>query len=122
MNCSDFKKEMNNFISGAMEEDTAADFIKHFNECSQCNEELEIYYMINMTFNENMTINDSSGMSKSFDFKKRLALKIAHYEESIYNKYKRKFIMSFFLNGTELVAIFMIVYFIIFVLGGNNGL
>ena len=121
MNCSDFKKEMNNFISGTMDVDIAKDFIKHFNECSLCNEELEIYYMINMTFNDNEANSDPTGLSKSFDFKKRLRHKIASYEENIYNKYKRNFITNFLLASTEFVAIAMMVYFIIFVLGGNNG-
>ena len=121
MNCSDFKKEMNRFIENTMDDEIIEDFIEHFKECPQCNEELEIYYMINKTFNDKANSSSSYGMSNSFDFKKRLALKIAHYEEVIYHNYKVDFLLKMLICGTELVAIIMAVYFIIFVLGGNNG-
>ena len=122
MNCSDFKKEMNNFISDKIEENTAKKFIAHFKECPQCNEELEIYYMINKTFNDTYTKNDGLSASTSYDFKKQLSLKIANYQELFFRSYKRRFFMKFLLSGTELAALIMAVYFIIFVLGGNNGL
>ena len=113
---------MNNFIYNTMNEDKAEDFIKHFKECNQCNEELEIYYMINKTFNDVPATGDTIGMRNSFDFKKQLALKIAHYEEVIYHNYKVDFLMKFLVSGTELISIIMAVYFIISFLGGNNGL
>ena len=122
MNCSNFKKEMNNFIYNTMDEEKAEDFIKHFKECTECNEELEIYYMINKTFNDMPATGDTVGMQNSFDFKKRLALKIAHYEEVIYHNYKVDFLMKFLISATELISIIMAVYFIISFLGGNNGL
>ena len=121
MNCSDFKKEMNNFISDTIEVDTAKEFIEHFKECPACNEELEIYYMINKTFNDTHTKSESTGMSNSYDFKKQLSLKIAYYQEVFYHKYKINFLIKFLLSGAELVAVLMVAYFIIFVLGGNNG-
>ena len=113
MNCSNFKKEMNNFIYNTMDEEKAEDFIKHFKECTECNEELEIYYMINKTFNDMPATGDTVGMQNSFDFKKRLALKIAHYEEVIYHNYKVDFLMKFLISATELISIIMAVYFII---------
>lgn len=122
MNCSNFKKEMNNFIYNTMDEEKAEDFIKHFKECTECNEELEIYYMINKTFNDLPATGDTVGMQNSFDFKKRLALKIAHYEEVIYHNYKVDFLIKFLISATELISIIMAVYFIISFLGGNNGL
>ena len=122
MNCSDFKKEMNNFISDTIEEDVVKEFIAHFKECPQCNEELEIYYMINKTFNDTYTKSELIDVSNSYDFKKQLSLKIAYYQEKFYQSYKINFLMKFILSGTELVALIMILYFIIFVLGGNNGL
>ena len=121
MNCSDFKKEMNNFIHDTIEDDVAEEFIRHFKTCHQCNEELEIYYMINMTFNDTSLSDEAVGMSNSFDFKKRLSLKIAHYQELFYQKYKVNFIMKFIVSCTELVAIVMAIYFMIFILGGNHG-
>ena len=122
MNCSDFKKEMNNFISDTIKEDVAKEFIEHFRECPACSEELEIYFMINKTFNDTHTKSEASGMSNSYDFKKQLLLKIASYQEIFYRNYKINFLIKFLLSGTELVALIMIVYFIIFLLGGNNGL
>ena len=112
---------MNRFIENTMDEEIIEDFIKHFKECPQCNEELEIYYMINKTFNDKTDNNNSYGISNSFDFKKRLSLKIAHYEEVIYHNYKVGLLLKVLISSTELVAMIMAVYFIIFVLGGNNG-
>lgn len=122
MNCSEFKKEMNNFIHNTMDDDKAEGFIKHFKECSACNEELEIYYMINRTFNDVPVSGETVSMRNSYDFKKRLALKIAHYEEVIYHNYKVDLLMKFMISVTELISFIMAVYFIIFFLGGNNGL
>lgn len=122
MNCSDFKKEMNKFISDTIEVDVAKEFIEHSKECPGCNEELEIYYMINKAFDDTHTKSETTGISNSYDLKKLLSLKIAYYQEIIYRKYKINFLMKFLLIVTEFIALLMVVYFIIFVLGGNNGL
>ena len=55
------------------------------------------------------------------DIRETFGWKIANYQELFFRSYKRRFFMKFLLSGTELVALIMAVYFIIFVLGGNNG-
>ena len=120
MNCSKFRTEMNNFIYNTMDEEIMEDFINHYKECSQCNEELEIYYMINKTFNDNSPNGDTVSISNSFDFKERLKKKIHHYEEVIYHNYKVSFLLNFLFCCTELVSIAIAIYFIFFVFGGNN--
>lgn len=121
MNCDEFKQEMNNFIYNTIDDDKIEEFIKHYKECKDCNEELEIYYMINKTFNDDEADGDTVSIVGSFDFKKRLNQKIAYYDERIYNRYKANFFMRLLICGTELISVAMAVYFIIAVLGGHNG-
>lgn len=121
MNCNEFKQEMNNFIYNTIDDDKIEDFIKHYKECKDCNEELEIYYMINKTFNDDGADGDTVSVANSFDFKKRLNQKIAYYEELIYSRYKANFFMRLLICGTELISVGMAAYFIIAVLGGHNG-
>lgn len=120
MNCNEFKKEMNNFIQNTIDEEIVEDFINHYKSCKGCNEELEIYYMINKTFSNEGKSGDTVSIPNSFDFKKRLNRKIAYYEEKIYHNYKMRFFLRLLLIGTELVATGMGIYFILFVLGGSN--
>lgn len=120
MNCNEFKKEMNNFIYNTMDEDIIEDFINHYKNCPSCNEELEIYYMVNKTFNNDEASGDTVSIANSFDFKKRLNQKIAYYDEKIYRNYKINFLIRLLISGTELVSLGMAVYFIMSVLGGNN--
>ena len=120
MNCSEFKKEMNNFIYNTIEDDVIEDFIAHYKSCKSCNEELEIYYMVNKTFNMKSDDGQTVSMPDSYDFKKRLNSKIAYYEEKIYNRYKADFFFRLAVIGTELISLGFAIYFILFVCGGNN--
>lgn len=120
MDCSEFKKQMNNFIYNTMDEEIVEDFINHYKNCKNCNEELEIYYMVNKTFNNDETNGDTVSIPNSFDFKKRLNQKIAYYEEMIYHNYKVNFLLRILFMGTELVSLGMAVYFIFIIFGGAN--
>ncbi len=121
MNCSEFKKEMNNFINNTIDDDSIEEFINHYKNCKTCNEELEIYYMINKTFNQDSTSgNTTVSLSDSYDFKKRLNHKISKYDEMIYNKYKADFFFKLTVAGTELISLGLAIYFILFIFGGNN--
>lgn len=120
MNCSEFKKEMNNFIDNTIDDDMIEDFIAHYKSCKSCNEELEIYYMVNKTFNMKSDDGHTVSMPDSYDFKKRLNSKIAYYEDKIYNRYKADFLFRLAVAGTELIALGFAVYFILLIWGGNN--
>lgn len=120
MDCSEFKKQMNNFIYNTMDEEVIEDFINHYKNCKSCNEELEIYYMVNKTFNNDVKSGDTVSIPNSFDFKKRLNQKIAYYEEMIYHNYKVNFLLRILFLGTELVSLAMAVYFIFLFFGGAN--
>ena len=121
MNCSEFKKEMNSFIENTIDDDIVEEFIQHYKICKDCNEELEIYYMINKTFNQESTSgNTTVSMADSYDFKKRLHHKISLYDEKIYNRYKADFFFKLAVAGTELISLGLAVYFILLIFGGNN--
>lgn len=120
MDCNEFKKEMNNFIYNTIDDDVIEDFIAHYKSCKSCNEELEIYYMVNKTFNMKSDDGHTVSMPDSYDFKKRLNSKIAYYDEKIYNRYKADFFFRLAFAGTELISLGYAVYFILMILGGNN--
>ena len=121
MNCNEFKKEINNFIDNSIDMDVVDDFIKHYKTCKNCNEELEIYYMVNKTFkNDSANADNTVSVPDSYDFKKRLNNKISYYDELIYNRYKAEFFMKLTIFGTEIISLAYAVYFIIKILGGNN--
>ena len=121
MDCNEFRKEMSNFMENTIDEDVVEDFIKHYKSCKNCNEELEIYYMINKTFNQDSTTgNTTVSLADSYDFKKRLNHKISRYDEIIYKRYKRHFFYKLAIAGTELISLVLAVYFIFLTMGGDN--
>ena len=119
MNCNEFKKQINSFIDNTIDDDNIEAFINHYKSCKDCNEELEIYYMVNKTFNQDFEDNTFS-VPDSYDFKKRLNSKVAYYEEMIYKRYKRDFFFRLVVIGTELISLAFAIYFILFYCGGDN--
>ena len=120
MNCSKFKTEMNNFINNTIDDDNIEAFIKHYKSCKACNEELEIYYMVNKTFNQDFDEGNTVSVPDSYDFKKRLNSKVSYYEDMIYRRYKTDFFFKLAVIGTELISVAFAVYFILVFCGGNN--
>ncbi len=120
MNCNEFKKEMNNFINNTIDDDNIESFIQHYKVCKECNEELEIYYMINKTFNQSFDEINTVSLPDSYDFKKRLNHKVEYYEDLIYKRYRMDFFFRLMVVGTELISLGFAIYFILFYCGGNN--
>lgn len=120
MNCNEFRKEINKFVNNEIDEDIVEEFIEHYRTCKECNEELEIYYMINKTFNADSNDGDTVSVPDSYDFKERLTKKIAFYEDKIYRRFKKNFLWGMFFVLIELVSAGMAAYFIYLILGGNN--
>ncbi len=120
MNCNEFRKEINNFVNNNIDEAVIEDFISHYKSCKECNEELEIYYMINKTFNADASDGDTVSVPDSYDFKERLTKKVNYYEDKIYRRFKKNFLWGMFFVLIELVATGMAAYFIYLIMGGNN--
>ncbi len=120
MNCSEFKSEMNNFINNTIDEDNIESFITHYKSCKSCNEELEIYYMVNKTFNQDFDEGNTVSIPDSYDFKKRLNRKVAYYDDMIYRRYKTDFFFRLAVIGTEIISVAFAVYFILVFCGGSN--
>ena len=120
MNCSEFKSQMNNFINNTIDDNNIEEFINHYKSCKACNEELEIYYMVNKTFNQNFDEGNTVSVPDSYDFKKRLNRKVEFSEEMIYRRYKMDFFFRLVVIGTEFISLAMAVYFILNFFGGNN--
>ena len=120
MDCSKFKTEMNNFINNEIDDNDIEEFINHYKSCKTCNEELEIYYMVNKTFNQKFDEGNTVSLPDSYDFKKRLNSKVAFYEEIIYRRYKIDFFFKIIVFGTGLISLAFAVYFILVIFGGIN--
>ena len=92
----------------------------HYRLCKECREELEIYYMINKTFNEDSAEGNTVSVPDSYDFKERLSKKITYYEDKIYRKFRKNFLWGISFVLIELLATLMAAYFVYIILGGNN--
>lgn len=75
MKCEEFIKLVPDFIDDSLEEYYYDGFIKHAKECPDCQDELEIHYMIRVGLER---IEEDS--TKSFDIKSELQNQLIRYE------------------------------------------
>ena len=69
--------------------------------------------MINKTFNDEFSEGHTVGMTNSFNFKKRLNLRITRCEARIRNRHKVKILLGTALICTEILALGMaVLYFL----------
>lgn len=89
MNCREFQHNISKFVNDTIEFDTVEDFLEHSNNCKECYEELEIFYMLTEGLD---TIENNT--TKSFDLKGALNTKLKEYGEVSYNYFKMNVISS----------------------------
>lgn len=75
MKCEEFLMLVPDFIDDSLEEHYYDGFIKHARECSDCRDELEIHYMIQVGLER---IEEDS--TKSFDIQSELQNQLLQYE------------------------------------------
>ena len=76
MNCQDFQGKVVNFIEDSLEPELYGKFVYHAKNCSDCYDELEIHYMIQVGL-ERM----DNDMGQSLDLKSELKTRLEFYEQ-----------------------------------------
>lgn len=81
MTCDRAQKLITPFINDELDNDEIEDFINHVNTCSECYEELEVYYTLLTAMKQ---LDDEERISD--DFKLQLSTKLERAEEKIIHK------------------------------------
>ena len=81
MTCDRTQKLITPFINDELDNDEIEDFINHVNTCSECYEELEVYYTLLTAMKQ---LDDEERISD--DFKLQLSTKLERAEEKIIHK------------------------------------
>lgn len=76
MNCNDARKNIIPYINEQLHMDDTLQFIKHVNECSECKDELEIYYILEHGLSDREE-------DVSFDFQKSLNEQLEREEKEL---------------------------------------
>ncbi len=99
MNCKEFVPLIKDFTDGTLAEEYYAEFVHHARTCEDCNDELEINYMIRVGL-EKIDNDDFS----SLDIKGDLSLKLKKYEKRANFLLKRQVYSSLFFFISEIVS------------------
>lgn len=114
MECREFESNIPGFITGELPDEKYDDFIGHYNSCSECNEELEILYLVHNTINSDDLDNES------FNLKEKLKIHMKNMEDMVYKRYKCNFFRRLLLSAAQLTAYGAGVVFILKLLGVIN--
>lgn len=85
MKCSEFTKNIPDFIDDDLKIEYYDEFVSHARECKDCKEELEIYYMVTVGLNR---IEDDT--AKSYDIQGELEHQLNRYEDKAEREFKKK--------------------------------
>ena len=113
MNCSEFNSNIKSFNDGSIDDDILEEYINHYKSCSQCREELEIYYLIHKVFDGDLE-QENKGM-QDLNLKLSLENDIKSKEDMIYKEYKQKFLFSLAFWTGNVTAIITAMYFIFYI-------
>ena len=92
MTCNRAQKLITPFINDELDNEELEDFINHVNTCSECYEELEVYYTLLTAMKQ---LDDEERISD--DFKLQLSTKLERAEEKIiherFSRYRKRSIL-----------------------------
>ena len=84
MKCNEFIGLIPRFVDESLEQEYYENFVRHAGECSECRDELEIHYMIQVGLER---IEEDS--SKSFDIEGELRGQLQRYQRIANKRFKR---------------------------------
>ena len=111
MDCREFESNIPSFIKDELPDERYDSFIEHYSKCSECNEELEILYLVDHTIRANESDNIS------FNLKEQLEMHMKAVENRVYRRYKKRFLRNVSIMLAELAAGTVSVIFILIMLG-----
>lgn len=104
MKCNEFVGLIPHFVDDSLEQIHYEGFVKHARECSECKDELEIHYMIQVGLER---IEEEA--AKSFDIEGELHNRLQRYERIADKQFKRSVYMKIVLVLAHLSAIISVV-------------
>lgn len=110
MKCREFESNIQDFITGKLPDSKYGKFIEHYNNCKECNEELEILYVIHNT------INNDTLDSQSFNLKDKLQSNIKEIERSLNRRYKFNILEKTIVMIAEIITLSASIFYVIFTL------
>ena len=111
MDCREFESNIQSFIKDELPDERYDSFIEHYNKCSECNEELEILYLVDHTIRADESDNIS------FNLKEQLGMHMRAVESRVYRRYKKRFLRNVSIMLAELATCMASVIFILIMLG-----
>lgn len=110
MNCNEFRGFINDFINSQLPDQVYDEFIDHYHSCDECNEELEILYLVHNTINSDQLENTS------FNLNEKLRNHMKHMEELVYARYKYNFCRKTAITFAQVISGIGAVIFVIDIL------
>ncbi len=106
MECNNARRQIVPYIKGQLSINDCEKFIEHVNGCSECMDELEIYYILEHGLSD-------EDDNVSYDFKKMLESQLELDMSQIHSERRRESCYSFVYNMAELVLLITCVIYVI---------
>lgn len=100
MNCKDTDKSIPRFFEGELEGRELTEFLKHIRECSDCKEEISIYFLAS----EGIARLEEGG---SLDLEKELEARLYEQEHNI--KMRRALKLTFYTIEISLIILILLI-------------
>ena len=110
MKCSEFNSYIQDFIKDNLPDYKYDEFMEHYHECAECNEELEILYLVHYTIN--MSESDSMVDDLSFNLKEKLSNHISAVENRVYRRYQHRLFRNGLIFLAEMISFISGLYYI----------
>lgn len=79
MNCMDFQKIMPDIIHNKIEDEHIEEVIKHFEECKECRDEFEIYFVLNYGMSDEHDDDNSNFVERIDTILTKMKSRLRHY-------------------------------------------
>ena len=111
MNCRIFAENIQTFIDGNLPDKMYERFINHFNTCPDCNEELEIIFLISYVLKSNDL---DSG---SLDLRGKLRAHMAELNDQVDRRYRYRLFRFTAIISAQITTLVAFVGFLLYLVG-----
>jgi hypothetical protein len=104
MDCRKTRSMITSYIDNKLKENLVEDFLKHVKKCSDCADELEVYFVVA----SGLKVLDGEAEDEIADYKEALKVKMLQSEVIIKNNY-RKAVVKYSIFTLETICVIIIV-------------
>ena len=108
MDCREFIQNIGDFIDNKIKPEQLEKHMKHYDNCPNCKEEFEIYFLIHNIYDEKIMDNMNDGYNLSYQLKKDINDK----RGIVYKKQRRERHLQRIFGLAELVSFVVLVCFL----------